>query len=177
MKSLFTLFCITIFSFNFSQTPEEETSKLGNNPIFLIDSVRINSSEMQNYDPKEIALVSMYRDKEAVNLFPEGGKDGVIYIETKKFATKRFQNYLKTKSAEYKKLISQETDGSRLQYILNGKILIADFEGDLASISDKVYKSLKVIHKIELQKKYKIEDKEYGIIITADELIKNKPAK
>lgn len=177
MKSLFTLFCISIFTLNFSQAPEEETNKLGDNPIFLIDSVKVNNSAIQNYDPKEIASLSIYRDGEAISLRPEDGKDGVVYIETKKFSKKRFQNYFKTKSSEYKKIITQESDDNELQYILNGKILIENFEGDLASINDKVFKSLKVIHKNELQKKFKIEDKEYGIVIVADESKKSEPAR
>lgn len=177
MKSIITLFCISIFTFNFAQTPKEETSKLGNNPIFFIDSVKVNGNELQNYDPQEIASVTIYRDEDALNLFPEDGKDGVVYIQTKKFSKKRFQNYFKTKSSEYKKLITKEGDDNKLQYVLNGKILTENFEGELASINDKVFKSLKVIHKNELQKKFKIEDKEYGVIITADEFKKIEPAK
>lgn len=177
MKSIITLFCISIFTINFAQTPKEETSKLGSDPMFFIDSIRVNGNELQNYDPNEIASVTIYRDEDALNLFPLEGKDGVVYIQTKKFSKTRFQDYFKTKSAEYKKLLLKENDDTKLQYILNGKILTENFEGDLASLDDKVFKSLKVIHKNELQKKFKIEDKEYGIIITSDESKKNEPAK
>jgi len=169
MKSILTLFCISIFILNFSQSPKEETNKLGKNPVFFIDSVRVGGEELQNYDPQEIASLTMYKDGDALKLFPNEGKDGVVYIFTKKFSKKRFQTYFKTKSNEYKKLLSTQNDDSNLQYILNDKILTSDFEGNIvAIIDDKVFKSLKIINKKELQKQFNIEDKDYGILITSE---------
>lgn len=168
MKSVVTLFFLFILSLNFAQNSTEELNKIGRNPIILIDSVRINNDEIQNYDPKEIAILSQYTGNQALELFPEGGNDGVIYIETKKFSKKRFENYFKTKSKEYRNLLSRGIDDTKIQYILNNKVLTTDFEGDLASINDNFFKSLKVIDRKELQKKFNLKDKDYGIIITSD---------
>ncbi len=168
MKSLLTLFYISLFSLNFAQTPKEEANKLGSNPIFFIDSIRVDGSDLQKYDPQEIASLTMYKDEEALKLFPQEGKDGVVYIQTKKFGRKRFENYFKTKSSEYQNLLSKGIDDTKIQYILNDKVLTTNFEGDLASINDNTFKALKVISKDELQRKFKVTDKDYGILITSD---------
>jgi hypothetical protein len=65
------------------QSPKKTIKKLGNNPIFFIDSVNVDNSELQKYDPTEIAQVTVYKDKEATDLLGEDGKDGVVYIFTK----------------------------------------------------------------------------------------------
>lgn len=165
MKYLFfTFFC---FSMCFSQSPKRIIKKIGNNPIIFIDSLNVHSSEMQKYDPKVISLFTVYKDKEATDLFGEDGRDGVIYIETKPFSEKRYQNYFKTKSAEFKKIIDTESKED-IQYLLNGKVLSENYEGDLALINDKTFKSVKILNSEELLKRYKISGKKYGILIISD---------
>lgn len=162
---IFTLFC---FSFSFSQSPQRTMKKIGNNPIIFIDSVNVDPSEMQKYDPNIISSVTVYKDKEAKDLFGEDAKDGVIYIETKTFSRNRFQNYFKSKSAEYKRLIEKESDDDKFQYILNDKILYENYEGDLASINDEIFKRIQILNSEELSKSYKISDKKYGILIISN---------
>lgn len=165
MKYLFfTFFC---FSICFSQSPKRVIKKIGNDPIIFIDSLNVRSSEMQKYDPKSISLFTVYKDKEAKDLFGEDGRDGVIYIETKPFSGKRYQNYFKTKSAEFKKIIDTESKKD-IQYLLNGKVLSENYEGDLALINDKTFKSVKILNSEELLKQYKISGKKYGILIISD---------
>ena len=81
---------------------------------------------------------------------------------------KRFKNYFKSKSNEYSKLLASEKNESNFIYILNGKLLSENYEGDLASINDKVFVSLKIISKDDLEKLYKVSDKSYGILINSD---------
>ena len=77
--------------------------KIGNDPVYFIDSVNVEQSEMMNYDPSEISIVNVYKDKDALELMGDEGKDGVIYIETKNFVKKRYWRYFCTKSNEYAK--------------------------------------------------------------------------
>lgn len=169
MKNLlFLLFTTFTMSLTFGQSPKNIIKKLGTDPIFFIDSINVDSSEMQKYDPQQISLVTVYKDKNAIDLMGEDGKDGVIYIETKKFSEKRFKNYFKSKSNEYSKLLASEKNESNFIYILNGKLLSENYEGDLASINDKVFVSLKIISKDDLEKFYKVSDKSYGILINSD---------
>ena len=55
--------------------------------------------------------------------------------------------------------------------MLNGKVLIKDFEGDLSQINEKKFVSLKVIGKDQLMSDYGVAPKEYGIIIKADSIV------
>lgn len=162
---LFTLFC---FSFSFSQSPQRTMKKIGNDPIIFIDSVNVDPSEMQKYDPNFISSVTVYKDKEAKDLFGDDAKDGVIYIETKTFSRNRFQNYFKSKSPEYESLLKKESNDDKIQYILNDKILYENYEGDLASINDEIFKGVQILNSEELSKNYKISDKEYGILIISN---------
>ena len=98
--NLATLFCLTSIVM-FSQSPKRMVKKLGNDPVFFIDSVSVDKSELQKYDPNEISSVTVFKDKEAINLIGNDGKDGLVYIETKKFTKKRYWNFFKSKSTEY----------------------------------------------------------------------------
>ena len=84
-RILFFTLCSFIGLISIAQSPKRTIKKLGNNPIFFIDSVNVDNSELQKYDPTEIAQVTVYKDKEATDLFGEDGKDGVVYIFTKKW--------------------------------------------------------------------------------------------
>lgn len=167
MKYLFyTLFC---FSFCFSQSPKEILKSIGPQPIYFMDSIRIQKSDLSKYDPKIISTVTVYKDTVAKKWFGEEGKDGVIYIETKPFSTNRYQNYFKSKSIEYKKIIESVPNSDDLQYLLNEKILLENYEGNLASINDKIFKEIHILNSKELEKKYNITGKKYGILIISSE--------
>lgn len=173
MKYLFfTLFC---FSVSFAQSSKYGLDKLGRNPVTFIDSVKVNKPEIFALDPKLVALMSVYDPAEAKDLIGEDGKDGAIYVETKDFSTKRFLRYFRSKSKEFSKLLDSKGDDHTFQYILNGKILTSNFEGDLALIDDKVFKKINIVNKKELSAQYNIMDKEYGIMITST--IPEDPAK
>jgi len=141
-----------------------------NDPIFFLDSIRVNKMVLTNFEPSEIASVTIYKDTNVIKKIFNGKgniKNGLIYIETKDFAKYRYWNYFRSKSPEYAKLvISSKTDTTNVQYILNGKVLKNNFEGDLASIDDGTFKGLFIIDKNRLVNEYGITNKDYGVIIT-----------
>jgi hypothetical protein len=139
-----------------------------NDPVFFLDSVRVNRGVLQNYEPSEIAAVTVLKDSSAIKIMGPKAKNGLIYIETKKFAKEKYWNYFKSKSEEYAKLVpSVEGDGN-IQYILNKRILTENFEGDLASIDDKVFKEIQIISKQQLVKDYGVTGKDFGVLITSE---------
>lgn len=154
--------------FAFGQKPKKVLKKLGNDPVFFIDSVNVDKSELSKYQPEMTAKVSVYKDSDAINLVGPDGKDGVVYIETKVFAKTRYWNYFKSKSEEYSKIVPTPESDSSIQYILNDRILTKNFEGDLSLINDEIFKEIKVIDKDTLQKDFNITDKSYGVIIKSD---------
>lgn len=161
--TLLLLNCTAIIGF--AQSPKRIVKKLGNDPVYYIDSINVDKSEMQRYNPNEIAVVTVFKGKGAVDLLGEDGKDGVVYIETKLFAKKRFWSFFRLKSAAYSDLVPTIGSDSTIQYILNKRVLKDDYEGTLASIDDKVFEDIKIVPKEILIKDYGILDKEYGVLI------------
>jgi len=160
---------ISFISFStFGQRPKKAIKKLGADPVFFIDSVSVDKTELSKYQPTEIASVSVYKDSNAINLVGPDGKDGVVYITTIKFAKTKYWTYFKSKSADYEKLVVTPESDTAVQYILNKRVLKSNFEGDLSLIDDKIFIELKIIDKATLQKDYDITDKDYGVIIRSD---------
>ena len=120
---------------------------------------------MQEYQPTDIAVVTVYKDSNAIKLVGEQGRFGAVYVETKKFARSRYWNFFKSKSAEYFKTVPTLQSDSSVIYILNGKILKTNFEGDLSGIDETTFIDLEVIDKRKLTKDYNISDKAFGVII------------
>lgn len=165
MKQILIL-SIFSFGFSFGQSSEYEIQSLPKNPVYFIDSVKVDKVEMQNFKSEDISAVSVYKDKATLAGLGEEAKNGVIYIETKKFNKEKYVNFFKSRSEDYAKIYSKENDDSKFVYILNGNAMINSSEYDLARLQDIKLKSLTVIYKNELQKKYNIFGKDNGVIIT-----------
>lgn len=146
--------------------PKTAIEKLGPNPYFEINGESINRNELGNYDPNSIASLTTFYNEDAIRLFGNKAKDGAVIIQTKDFCINEFETLFKSFSSDFEELI-KETSSSEIQYILNGKILVENFEGDLATLNDKLLKSLKVIGSDELKNKYQIDSKNFGVIIKA----------
>jgi hypothetical protein len=145
-----------------------------NDPIFFIDSIRVNKNVLQNYKPEEIATVTVFKDTSAIKIMGPTAKNGLIYIETKEFARNKYWNYFKSKSPDYAKIILSPKEDSTIQYILNKRVLKENFEGDLSSLNNKTFKGLTILKKTQLINGYDIHDKEIGIIITTNTFDSNK---
>jgi hypothetical protein len=139
-----------------------------NDPVFFLDSIRVNRGVLENYKPSEFASVTVFKGASAISRVGPEGKNGVIYFETREFAKQRYWKYFKSKSANYVKIVSRSGSDSSIQYILNKLPLRDNYEADLAAINDKTFKSITIINKQQLTKDYGITDKDYGVIIFAD---------
>jgi hypothetical protein len=144
--------------------PEKAVEKLGPDPYFQIDGNRVGRNELGKYNPEDIAVLTTYYDKDATKRFGDSAKDGAVVIETRKFATDKFEAFFKSYSKEYARIL-ETTDKSEIQYILNDRVLIKDFEGDLASVSKKLIKSLTIVNQHTLSDNYKVFDKKVGVVI------------
>jgi hypothetical protein len=135
-----TLLLFFIPGLLFAQSPQPP--KLGPNPIIIVDSVRINNDELSKINPSDIAMLTMLTDTDAVKLYGEGGKDGVVICETKVFARKRYTAFFRRKSTRYDSLYTVLNSDSTFQYVINDKVKHGNDEGDLASIDDDLFISL-----------------------------------
>jgi hypothetical protein len=169
MKQIYLpLAVILISSAATAQSPKRAIKKLGNEPAFFIDSISVSKDDLQKYDPNQIAAVSVYKDKTAIELLGEEGKDGAVYIETKAFAKKKYWSYFKSKSEAYATAVPDAAGDSTVQYILNGKLLKENYEGDLSSINDTIFKSISIISKEELEKQHGVKNKRLGVLIHSE---------
>lgn len=167
-QSIF-VFLITFISFNnhlhAQDSPDNVVKKLGRSPLFFIDSARVSKSELNNYDPKSIASLNMLTDSVDKAPFGMEGEDGVVFIETIPFARKRFVRFFRKVSTVYDSLYSVQGADSSFCYVINDKLQINNYEGNLASIDDKLFISLTVINADELKRLYAVNDKKYGILV------------
>ncbi len=161
---LFFLFSILILSVK-AQNPKKIMKEQGNVPVFFIDSIRVSKSKLMQYPSEQISAVSVYKDSNAVKLVGEEGKNGVVYVETKKFVKNRYWKYFSSKSEKYLAIVPNPRSDTAIQYIINDKVLKTNFESDLSQINDSVFKEIIIIDKNELKRKYAIEGKNFGVII------------
>lgn len=151
---------------NFTLTPAD--------PVFFLDSVRVTKNDLMKYEPNQIASVTVYKDKSAWDKFGSEAVNGLIYIETKDFAKKRYWSFLSSKSTEYKILVPEPSKDSNVVYILNNKVLKENFEGDLANIDNENFIDVKIINSEMLKSDFDIIDKKGGVVITSKPTDKSK---
>ena len=159
------------------QSPKKVVRNTVSEPVYFIDSIQVDKTQLMRYDPTDIAAVGAYKDSTATKLIGEAGKYGIFYIETKPFARRRYQRYFTSKSPAYAALVQADTAEVAIQYILNGRPLLEKFEGTLAVIDDTVFQTLTVLDEATLRSKYKIDGKAHGIAIesrTPQDLYKGK---
>jgi hypothetical protein len=135
-------------------------------PVFFLDSIRVNAGVLNNYQPTEIAMVSVYKNADSLKIVEPNAKNGIVYITTKAFARDHYWNYFKSISPDYAKQVPDLATEERLVYILNGKVLTTNFEGDLFAINDSNLIELKIIDKKTLKQDYEISVRGIGVVIT-----------
>jgi hypothetical protein len=130
-----------------------------NDPIYFLDKEKVTLYELREINPNDISTVTVYKDQNAINLIGPTGKNGVIYIVTKKFARLTHWTYFKQKSTDYSSLVPDLKTENLVIYILNGKIIKKDVEAELSKITDDNLLDLKFIDKKALKKEFKIKNK------------------
>ncbi len=165
---IWTLTMLLIVSCKTAQVPgpKEISQKLGKSPYYEFNGVETPMSKLVNVSPDSIATIETFFDEDAVSRYGEKARDGAVLITTKDKAREMYVAFFSEKSKEYASII-EEVGNANIQYILNDKIQIGDFEGRLSTITDKEFRRLKIVSKEVLEKKYDITDKRYGVIIKA----------
>ena len=160
--------CVLFPSYMLAQPgPKKTVKKLGPHPIIIIDSNRLTHEEIVAYDMNQITLAHNLDDSTALNIYGLEAKDGVVLLESKAFARKRFVRYFKKVSVKYDSLYTAAKTDSTFQYILNDKVQKGNYEGNLALIDDNNFISLDILTADDLKRTYSITDKTVGIWIKA----------
>jgi hypothetical protein len=147
-------------------TPTEAAKKLGSNPYYEFDGKPVEFSYLKTVNPSDISVLRTYYNKEAIKLYGEKAKDGVVLMETRTFAKNKYESFFKKCSPEYSEMISR-TDTSDIQYILNERVLKINIEGDLSLVTEKNFKSIKLIGSQELENNFRVSSKKVGVVIKA----------
>ena len=116
--SFITILLILITGCTNRLTPTKAAQKLGPNPYFEVDGVPKNKSDLSTLNPSDIASLTTYYDKEAKKIYGDKAEDGVVIIETKPYATNKFENFFKSISKEYEEM-RNNNNKTDIQYILN----------------------------------------------------------
>jgi hypothetical protein len=167
MRLIFLLVAVCALSTSlFCQAPEEDMKNNKEVPLYFLDSMRTTKADVEKVNPSDVANVFVYKGKNALEIPGNNEKkSNVVFIETKKFAKKRYWNYFKTKSGEYGKMVPSPENDKLVQYVLNGRVMKSDFEGELSAINDSSFRSIEVIPKDTLLKRFGIYRKSIGVII------------
>jgi len=144
---------------------DEERPASESGPLFFMDSVRISQEGLKRFDPTEIAMVSVYKDSHAIAVAGPAAVNGAVFIFTKKYARIRYWNFFVLRNEDYKKAVPSPGSESSVVYILNGKLLKDNFEGDLLAVDEVSFVSLSIITERELNRDYHVEGRAYGIVI------------
>ena len=167
MRKLFiicTLFISTLTVFG-QDDPKTAAGKLGPNPMFIIDSQKVSQSDLSKYSPDSIATVVMLYDTSATKLYGDEAKDGAVIIETRSFARHMFISFFKKSSQPYDSLYNVIGNDSAFVYIINDKVQKGNYEGNLSAITVELFGGLEILTKEQLYSKFKISDKQFGIIV------------
>ena len=95
------------------------------------------------------------------------GDDGVVYVEKKVFDTRHYYRYFARTSTAYAQLVAAGVAETNIQYVLNGRLLTTNYEGDLASIDDQLFQGLAVLDQAALQQRYPGNSATYGVVLTS----------
>jgi len=149
----------------FSQQELNERIPKNTKLIYILDSVQIANDQISKIIPADIANVFVVKGKKAIDLLGNKAKDGIVYIETKKFARNRYWRYFKSKSENYAKVVPNPEKDNLIQYVINDRILKKDYEGELSAINDSNFQNIEIIPKDSLLKRYGIYRKQFGVVI------------
>lgn len=163
IKVVFLTFII-LLGCKSSKVSQLKDREMGENPYYLFDGQPIVS--IQDIDPQTITAITKIFPKAAAKEYGAKAVDGAYIIESRAYAKSIYESLFSSFSRDYAKIINS-TDTSAIQYILNGKVLKGNFEGELSGINEKSLKKLEIVDQSELSSKFQITNKPVGVIVTA----------
>lgn len=147
------------------------TVKVSNQPLYIIDGVAIDKDSLKEINPKDIVLMNVFKGVSATALYGSiGGANGVIQITTRKAAIETYHKNIGAASEAYALKVSTIQDENEILYVVNGKPLLKNFEGDLCQINTEQILNVTLLDAAAAKAKYGVEKKEGAVVITKKEL-------
>ncbi|PUZ27109.1 hypothetical protein GA0116948_104101 [Chitinophaga costaii] len=165
-----TVLCVILlaaFSAQAQTGTPENGSPENDSTFYVVDSVAVGLGSMHDLSPEKIASISVVSGAGVVRKYGERAANGVIYIETKVFARKHYTALFANSSAAYKQLLTENKgDDTHFAYVLNGRLLTINPEGELSAIQLTELRAISVMQPKDLQRIYGVKDKVAGVLIT-----------
>jgi hypothetical protein len=146
----------------------QDTVIVRHDPLFFLDSVRLNKDSLSQMNSNEIAMITVIKDGNAIRLLGPEGANGVVYITSKHFARNKYWHFLSARSLAYATAFSDPDADSTVTYVINKKVLGDSYEADLMGLDAATYRSLRIVNHDALKKEFGVEGKQYAVIIQTD---------
>lgn len=138
-----------------------------NEPLYIIDGVALAKDGLKEINPKDIVLVNVLKGVSATALYGSiGGANGVIQITTRKAAIETYHKNIGAASEAYALKVSTIQNENEILYVVNGKPLLTNFEGDLCQIKTEQILNVTLLDAAATKAKYGVEKKEGAVVIT-----------
>jgi hypothetical protein len=136
--------------------------------LFIVDSVEATGG-LNNLSPDKIAFMNVVKSPTLQAKYGPKAANGIIYIETKPFARKRYNRLFVELSPAFEAAIKKYGDDSKFQYIMDGVKISENSMNMLAALEKKSITNLLVVDAKTLKTTYDVKDKEkkVGVIITS----------
>ncbi len=143
-------------------------SKAQDGTLFIVDSVEVEDG-LNHLSPDKIAFMNVVKSPTLQAKYGAKAENGIIYIETKPFARKRYNRLFSELSPAFEAALKKYGSDSVFQYILDGTKIDETSMNMLAALEKKGIGSLVVVDAAMLKSKYgvKEKDKKLGVIITS----------
>jgi hypothetical protein len=135
--------------------------------LFIVDSVE-SVNGLGNLTPDKIAFINIVKSPTLQEKYGAKAANGIMYIETKPFARKRFTRLFSTISPAFEAAYKQAggTD-SAFQYVLDGQKIDDTTMNMLAALEKNAIANIAVIDAKALKGQYQVKDKKVGVVITS----------
>lgn len=121
-------------------------------PLIIVDGKEVNAKLMKAIDPKAIESVSVLKDKSAIALYGEKGKNGVVIITLKDLDSGSLDEKTdKTKTTIRIRGIADMPEEEQPTYVVNGKVMSPK---EAQTIKSEQIKSISILKGDGAKEKY-----------------------
>ena len=122
-----------------------DLNKLGENPIWFIDSTEVHYDTVKTINPMDISNISVLLPKSAKKKLGDKATDGAVYVTTVKAAKQKYWLFFSSHSNDYKLRIQDFRADTSVVYFLNGQTLSDSAIGTLNLVDKENLRQLQFV--------------------------------
>lgn len=133
--------------------------------VYVVDSVEVEPSALNNIGPDKLAMITIARGRKTVEKFGERATNGVVYMETKPFARKRYNRLFSSLTPAYAAALQKLGSDSSFRYIMGDSVLTINLESQLAAIEPQNITAVQMLTDPARLKQYGLKEGEIGVVV------------